>query len=731
MKKNHRGGAAHGEIYITMTMQRYAGLMLAALLPIAAQASETLSPQEKRMRLREGVAQIEQKNAGAAIQTFQTLLPQYGVIEEYLRYFLAQAYVGDAKYQEALAELEQIRRAFPTSPICDDAQWLAANALMKLQRPADALAEYQALASRATTIAQGDLLYGIGQAAMQAGNAAEAVAALHRLMTQFPGHPQAKDAERLLKKLVAANPPLAPQLDEHARLSYANALLSARLYKAAIQQFMTFQQQYPSHVKLKESQLGLADATLRAGKTTEGAKLIEELAAKYAASDPEFAAKALYTLGMSAWQADRNQDAQQQMERLVNTFSNTSWSDNALYVLGRIAETQRDYQRAARQYARLTAQHPDSDYAEEAGWRAGWAHYQAAQYDRAADVFSRVLAAFPAGDYVEAGIYWKGRALESAGQLPEAIPAYRQLLRNPPETYYSLLARERLRNAGEPLPARTKQNGTHPKIADVAQQARAACSPAFFQDVRIRLPKIMELRAADLSKYARREVEWLRARLEQDAPADEQTRVLRLYFLARLYEEAGDYLKGIQIAADIETALKTLPSAAFPYSLNRLAYPLEYWELIKTQAAAQGLDPFLVAGVIRQESTFDPKNISPAGARGLMQVMPDTGKRVAKRLGLKNYSAAQLYAPDINVRIGAAYLAEMLQKFNGDLFRAIAAYNAGPIATEKWWPAQSGIASEQVIENITYKETRNYVKRVMRNQANYRLMYPELRPAGR
>ena len=110
---------------MTMTMQRYAGLMLAALLPIAAQASETLSPQEKRARLREGVAQIEQKNAGAAIQTFQTLLPQYGAIEEYLRFFLAQAYLGDAKYQEALAELEQIRRAFPTSPICDDAQWLA------------------------------------------------------------------------------------------------------------------------------------------------------------------------------------------------------------------------------------------------------------------------------------------------------------------------------------------------------------------------------------------------------------------------------------------------------------------------------------------------------------------------------------------------------------------------------------------------------------------------------
>lgn len=701
-------------------------LLLLNLLPMPARAAAQRSLAEKRARFAEGVAQLDQKAFLQAVQTFQTLASDYRELPDYTQFFLVRAYVGAKQYQDALTELQAFRASFPNHPLQDDALWLMANALVELKREADALPLYQELAACPSNIAKGDVLYKIGVTAAALNQAQIAVEAFHELLTTFPAHAQAKDAQKRLQAILTTHPELTPLMDEDALLDYANTLLAAKQFTAAIAQYQAFLQQYPASPRLSEAQVALADATLRAGKLKEGISMVEALAAQLGATNPDMAAKALYTLGAAHWNADRNDEAKRVMERIITQFKTSPSRENALYVSGRIAQSKPSYLAAAKFYRALAEQYPNGAFAEEAFWRAGWAYYQAQEYQNAAQMFSQGLAAFPVGAYSEDGQYWLGRAHEGANAISEAVRVYQQLLQSSPYSYYALQAKERLAQLRQPMPKPPVREGTTPKLSEVVKQTGAFLPPDVLQLLPPRVNTAIELCAVNLTDYAKREIAWMQAKADQTAPPDE-TRLMRLYLFSRLYAQIGDYLSGIQLATPIESALRKGAVTQFPYDLTRLLYPLAYWELITTYAAQSNLDPFFVAGVIRQESAFNPKALSYANARGLMQVIPETGRRVAKRIGLKNYSTAQLYDPAVNIQIGTAYLAELLKRFQGNQFRAIAAYNAGPQNTNKWWPAEGTYQNEEIVENITFRATKSYVKQVLRNQANYREFYPEYR----
>lgn len=702
-------------------------LLLLNLLPMSARAAAQRSLAEKRVRFAEGVAQLEQKAFLQAVQTFKALASDYRELPDYTQFFLAKAYIGAKQYQDALTELQAFHAAFPHHPLQDDALWLMANALVELKREAEALPLYQELTARPSSIAKGDLLYKIGVTAATLNQSQIAVKAFHELLTTIPAYAQAKDAQKRLQAILTAHPELTPVMDENALLNYANTLFAAKQFPAAIAQYQAFLQRYPVSPRLPEAQIALADATLRAGKLKDGISMIETLVTQFGVANHEMAAKALYTLGAAHWNADRNDEAQRVMERIITQFKTSPSRENALYVAGRIAQSKSSYLKAAEFYRALAEQYPNGAFAEEAFWRSGWAYYQAQNYQSAAQMFSQELTVFPAGAYAEDGQYWLGRAHEGANATSEAVRVYQQLLQYSPYSYYALQAKERLNQLRQPAPQPPARQGTLPELSDVIKQTGASLPPDVLQMLPTRVNTALELRAVNLSEYAKREIAWIQARADQTAPTSEETRLMRLYLFSRLYAQIGDYLSGIQLATQIETALRNGTVAQFPYELTRLLYPLEYWELITTYAAQNGLDPFFVAGIIRQESAFTPKALSHADARGLMQVIPETGRRVAKRLGLKNYATAQLYDPAVNIQIGTAYLAELLKRFQGNQFRAIAAYNAGPQNTDKWWPAQGAYQNEEIVENISFRATKSYVKQVLRNQANYREFYPEYR----
>jgi soluble lytic murein transglycosylase len=163
----------------------------------------------------------------------------------------------------------------------------------------------------------------------------------------------------------------------------------------------------------------------------------------------------------------------------------------------------------------------------------------------------------------------------------------------------------------------------------------------------------------------------------------------------------------------------------------QVLFPVAYWDLIRTHAPAQNLDPYLIAALMAQESSFDADVVSHANAIGLMQILPSTGRSYARRLRIPRFSKARLTDPATNVKIGTAYFADLVDRFGGVPY-ALASYNAGPGAVARWKAERPGIESDEFIDDIPYPETQNYVRKILGTAEDYRRVYGELgvKPLG-
>ena len=160
-----------------------------------------------------------------------------------------------------------------------------------------------------------------------------------------------------------------------------------------------------------------------------------------------------------------------------------------------------------------------------------------------------------------------------------------------------------------------------------------------------------------------------------------------------------------------------------PSQYWQLLFPRPFWGDLTADAQAQGLDPYLVASLIRQESEFNPGAISRANAMGLMQLLPAVGKQEAKRTGIKKFAPVQLLNPSINLKLGTANLKQVLDRFNGTPEYALAAYNAGDVPIRNWMSENNYKDLPEFVESIPYTETREYVQSILRNREMYRQLY--------
>jgi len=188
--------------------------------------------------------------------------------------------------------------------------------------------------------------------------------------------------------------------------------------------------------------------------------------------------------------------------------------------------------------------------------------------------------------------------------------------------------------------------------------------------------------------------------------------------LAHALIERGLTIEGINVGW-------ALRERGEPWSraLASVIYPFPNRETLARAAEERGLDPLLVAAVIRQESAFDPDIESSAGALGLMQVMPATGRQLARTLGPADFDRGSLETPEINLHLGTFYLAELSERYEGTLALVLSAYNAGPTRANRWRGFPEMSDPLHFVERIPFAETRDYVKKIRRNIAVYDALY--------
>ena len=338
-------------------------------------------------------------------------------------------------------------------------------------------------------------------------------------------------------------------------------------------------------------------------------------------------------------------------------------------------------------------------------WRLGWRAYREGRWSDAIARIDDLLdeESDPIGRLRSR--YWRTRALEQLGTeeaANQARTAYAEMAAAYPLTYYGWRARTRLPAAERAALVATEEGLPPP------DPGKRRIQPDQLTRARILIEAGLPDLALDELARAARQVGGLADRLE----------------LAQLFRSAGNFRRAQRLVLD--PYKEELARAPEP-TLEELwwhAWPAAFLELVEEATEAPGsVDAALVFSIMREESGFRPKVVSPVGARGLLQIMEPTGRRLAAAVGHEGFSPDDLFEPRTNIRLGAHYLGELTARFDGRLSAAIASYNAGPEAVSRWLDERGGMPDDEWVESIPYEQTRSYVKRVLRSLQAYQLLY--------
>jgi soluble lytic murein transglycosylase len=597
-----------------------------------------------------------------------------------------------------------------------------ASTYLALEDYAGAVAEYDAIQKVARSDAErARIEYLAGQALAADGQAG---AALERYRRAVQRYPQAGHAYLSLVELVDAGAVVSEfqrgLIDYYAGPSYPDA------YAAAVRAF---------------SRYLAADTTPRAEEA-----LYYKALAQRAAGDPSAALDTLqalitgYPQGkwlVRAWlekgatfavMGDDDQ-AVKTYRDMAGLFPAAGLAPRALLRAARLREGAGRYGQAARLYEELQAAFPAFKNAAQALWRAGLSHFRARSLDAAVADWRALVADYAGSAYRNKSLYWLGKV----GATPESegeADYWDRLVSLAPRDYYALRVRQ-IRSGDSLTSARFVTATVEPPAWDPARaQAEildwldgwtAVSAGADLTTLPVTLTKRSDFRrgqvllAAGLRTEALSAFDGVRA-----ATWDEPVPLVQLAFFFR---EQG--LHGLAARCAMRAAglwpRGTLDDA--PLALRLLAYPLPYADLVSAEARARGLDPLLLAALIRQESLFEPAAESYAGARGLGQVMPATGRGIARSLKMDDFVLDDLYRPWVSVRFGAFYLDVQMKRFDDQVLVALAAYNGGPGNTLHWLEAAGSDDLDLFVEAITANQSHVYLRRVYEQYLTYEALY--------
>ncbi len=374
-------------------------------------------------------------------------------------------------------------------------------------------------------------------------------------------------------------------------------------------------------------------------------------------------AEALYFYAVSLRELGESGEYLKIIRRIPNDFPTQSWAEDALNNLATYHVRADSDAEADAVFRELYSKYPKSRHAERAAWKIGWRSYRERRYDEVPAVFERAAADFPRSDYRPMWLYWAGRAHEALHQASLARERYALVASDYLNSYYGRLAAKRL-----PIPPPPRVFG---------DDGRLAPPPANEPLVRALLQLARYDEALSELRYAQR--------MWGDSAAIQAT-------IAWIYQQQGLAASGYErfrlLRGSITMMRRAYPQflaaggQGLPREVLTVIFPLAYWDGIRKYSAAQDLDPYLVAALVVQESTFVPDVRSSANAVGLMQLMAPTGRQYARRLKLP-YSSRLLTNPEANLRMGTTYFADKVREF-GKFHLALASYNAGERAVRRW-----------------------------------------------
>ena len=648
------------------------------------------------------------------------------VLGGYARLYQGRAELALKRYDAAIASARSVAGRYPNTYLAELAYWLmadAAEASGQWSDAADALRSIADLTTPSTALAQAHLR--LGRASVATGDTSTARRAFSTVYYGHPLSPEAADADAEMTKL-KTRPVTVTMVVEIER---AEKLFAGRRYADARRAYDRVSGRVGAEdrplVQLRQAQ---CDYYLRRYDAARAA--IRE----YLDEDrpPPRKAEAEYFYLSATRGLRRDAEYQELVRAFVDANPTDPLAETALNDLATYHILANEDDKAEAAFEEILRRFPAGVFADRAAWRVGWWAYRAGEYDKAARTFDAASVTFPRADYRSAWLYWSARAYEQLGQLESAHAGYRRTIAFYRNSYYGRQATKRLdalqprMPVPKPVPAARAARGGRPTPAPMPVASSSKPVPPTVPASALRIdpgprpaePSAQLIRAlltAGLFKDAGAELRWAARQSTSSSFIDAS--------LAYALNRQGELRPAITAMRRAYPGFMAEGGEALPTSILKVIFPLAYWDLLREHATARNLDPYLVAALVAQESTFQADVQSVANAWGLMQIMPATGRRYATRLGIARFSTRRLTEPEVNVRIGTTLFSELLRRYGGDRAAALAAYNAGENRVDRWRAERPSLEQDEFIDDIPFPETQNYVKRILGTAEDYRLLY--------
>jgi len=648
-----------------------------------------------------GHAYLLDRRYPEAAASFQKANVTGKTMDDYADFLAAQAYMEAGKLPEAEALLTGFAAKYPESIFVPRLPVMIANLSLQQNDPQTAL---RVLHQHAQDPIAGhaDFQLALARANQMTGSVEEASRLYRHIYLGFPLSDEGQQAKAQLA-VVGATPPLTIA----ERRTHADALYKGGKFGEAGEEYRALANDSQLDAQEKNSLLvAAASCDLKTRHLTK-----QELEALPDTQD-ESGARRMYLAVELARNKDDSDTQKSLVTQMEQRFPESPWLAEALYTSGNMYLLSKDYPQAITYYSDLANRFPNHRYAPSSHWKAAWLNYRLGNYSEAAVLFDKQIALYPGGKEIPAALYWRGRLYADQEHQPAMAAAYYQTVSRVFEHYYyAQIARERLAELGQVSPA---------EVA-MLSNIRPEEIPALTDDVPEDDEHVIKARLlanAGLNEYIPAEI--------QAAEGSEQWGA---FAEAEIYSSDGEIFRAMRVLKHALPFYTSAPIDTIPLSYWKILFPQQYWSAIEEQSAKNGLDPYVVASLIRQESEFNPGAISPANAFGLMQLLPSVGRSMAREEGIRHFNEVELLNPETNIRLGTRYLKQTLDKFDGQEPYAFAAYNAGDNRVTDWQSIGKYHGMDEFVESIPFTETREYVQAILRNESIYRELHAAKPPA--
>jgi soluble lytic murein transglycosylase len=637
---------------------------------------------------------LDHRDADAE-QAFHKVHLDGSALEDYADYLGAQAAIQGNHPQDAIPLLDHFADRHPGSLFDTSAPILLANAYLAAGDHASALRVLEQLQNSPASN-HVDFRSTLAKAYQQAGNTGQAATLYRGIYLNDPLSPEAANAK---SQLAAMNTPLsAPERKQHA-----DAMFNAKQFTEAEQEYRALQKGGNDLSRSDRDALDIYAAVcdLRLKKLSRSD--VDHLPD----TGDDSAALKLYLKSELARNEGKTDEHDTLVAQLEASYPQSRWLEEALYSGGNMYLIRQDDPKAIADYIALVQHFPRSTYAPSAHWHAAWLNYRLRKYPEAARLMDEQIVSYPAGAEIPGALYWRGRLYEDVEHnLSQALNYYDTLNTTYVNSYYANLARQRIaaidtQPAADPAPALASVRSVEdPELTDVLPENDP------------HLIKARLLANAALNEYIRPEIQLSDTSAQWGAFAE-----------AEIYQSFGENTRALQAMKRSKIPFFSLPVSEVPLGYWQLVFPRPYWAQLESDSKANGLDPYLVTALIRQESEFNPEAVSRANAYGLMQLLPSVGKSLSKKDGDRHFKTSELLDPSVNLKLGTQDLRKSIDRYNGQVEYALAAYNAGDAPVHQWMSTNNYKDIPEWVESIPYTETREYVEGIVRNRVLYHSIY--------